>query len=151
MLEFLFDKVVGLLLRDIFIKTQIPPTQVFSCEYCEIIKNNFFKEHLLLIILFRNFIWWWNSLDVFGYKIDIFHIFCAIALIFFIIQVLESGVHGYFVLVFIPKFLVSITFARFTMSQSETTSRIIATSPSDLLWKMWIWVLWILCFAINFL
>ena len=104
----------------------MPPTQVFSCEYCEIIKNNFFKEHLLLIILFRNFIWWWNSLDVFGYKIDIFHIFCAIALIFFIILVLEWGVPSYFVLVFIPKFLVSITFARFTMSQSETTSRIIA-------------------------
>ena len=151
MLESLFKKVVGLLLKYIFIKKEIPPTQVFSCEYCEIIKNNFFKEHLLLIILFRNFIWWWNSLDVFGYKIDIFHIFCAIALIFFIIQVLESGVHGYFVLVFIPKFLASITFARFTMSQSETASRIIATSPCNLLQKMWTWVFWILCFAITFL
>ena len=55
-LEFLFDKVVGLLFKDIFIKKEIPPTQVFSCKYCEII-NNFFKEHLLVIILFQNFIW----------------------------------------------------------------------------------------------
>ena len=110
-MESLFDKVVGLLLKDIFIKKEIPPTQVFSYEYCEIGY-------------------------VFGYNIDIFHIFCVIALIFFIILVLESGVHGHFVLVFIPKFLASITFARFTMSQLETTSRIIETSPSNLLRKM---------------
>ena len=30
-------------------------TQVFFCEHCEIIQNNFFIEHLLLIILFWNF------------------------------------------------------------------------------------------------
>ena len=59
---------------------------------------------------------------------------------FFLVLVLETGLHGYFVLVFIPKSLASITFGRFTKLQSETTSRIIATSPSNLLWKMWIWV-----------
>ena len=109
--------------------------QVLSYEYCEIIKNMFFKEHLLFIILFQNFIWWKNSLDVFGYKIDIFHISCAIALFFFhkcfFFIVLKSEVQGYFVLVFKPKFLESITFARFIMSQSESTSRIITTSPSN--------------------
>ena len=26
---------------------QETPTQVFSCEYCEIFKNNYFEEHLL--------------------------------------------------------------------------------------------------------
>ena len=75
-------------------------------------------------------------MDIFGYKIDIFHISCAIALFSFITFVLESGLHGYFVFVFILKFLVSITFARITTSESETTSSIIATSPSILLWKM---------------
>ena len=37
---------------------------------------------------------------------------CGIALFSFITLVLESRVHGYFVLIFILKFLVSITFAR---------------------------------------
>ena len=53
---------------------------------------------------------------------------------------LKSRVHGYFVLVFIRKLLVSIAFAGLTTSESETTSNIIPTSPSNLLWKMWIWV-----------
>ena len=53
---------------------------------------------------------------------------------------LKSRVHGYFVLVFIIKLLVSIAFAGLTTSESETTSNIIPTSPSNLLWKMWIWV-----------
>ena len=54
MLESLLDKVAGLLLKDNFIKKETP-AQVFSCEYCKIIKNNFFIKHVLLIILFRNF------------------------------------------------------------------------------------------------
>ena len=31
------------------------PTPVFFCEYCEIIEGSFFTEHLLLIVLFRDF------------------------------------------------------------------------------------------------
>ena len=46
---------------------------------------------------------------------DAFHISCTTALFSFITLVLESGVHGYFVLVFIPKFLVSETFSRLTI------------------------------------
>ena len=42
---------------------------------------------------------------------DVFHISGTIALFFFKTLVLESGVHGYFVLVFLPKFLVSLVFA----------------------------------------
>ena len=38
MLEFLIDKVAGLLKKT--------PTQVFSCEYYEIFKNTYFEEHL---------------------------------------------------------------------------------------------------------
>ena len=51
-------------------------------------------------------------LDVFGYKINIFHISCTIAFI-------SSIDHGYFVLVFTPKFLVSVTFACITTSAPE--------------------------------
>ena len=40
-LESLFDKVAGLLIKDIFIKKKTP-TEEFSCEYCKIIKKQFF-------------------------------------------------------------------------------------------------------------
>ena len=52
-LESLFYKAAGLKVC-IFIKKEIP-TQVFSCEYCEIFKSSFLMEHFLFIILFRNF------------------------------------------------------------------------------------------------
>ena len=58
----------------------------------------------------------YDNLEIFGYQIDIFYFSCTIVLLSFITLVLESGVHGYFVLVFIPKFLVSITFAGITTS-----------------------------------
>ena len=41
--------------------------------------------------------WWYNSLDVFEYKIDICHISCAIALLPFRTLVLELEVHCSFV------------------------------------------------------
>ena len=42
------------------------------CFPVKFLRRVFFIEHLLFIILFRNFMWWKNSLDVFGYKLDIF-------------------------------------------------------------------------------
>ena len=76
----------------------------------------FLIEHLLFIILFRNFMWWQNSLDVFGCKIDICHISCAITLFSFIALMLELEFHCYccIYLVFIPKLLVSVTITRIT-------------------------------------
>ena len=101
----------------IFIKKEIP-TQVFSCEYYEIFKNSFLIEQFLFIILFWNFMWWLNSLDIFGYKIKVF-----IFLMYYCLTVvLESGVRGCFVRIFIPTFLVSVTFAT------------IATSAPALFW-----------------
>ena len=89
------------------IKKEIP-TQVFSCECCKIFKNSFLVEHFLFIILLRDDRIIWTSL---GSKLA-FHISCTIALFSFI-----SGVHSYFLLVFIPKFLVSVTsFARISTS-----------------------------------
>ena len=41
MLKYLFNKVVG----------HQTPTKVFFCEYCEIFKNSFFKEHLWSLLL----------------------------------------------------------------------------------------------------
>ena len=79
MLESPFNKVAGLKVC-VFIK------QLFSCEYSETLKTDLF----------------YRTPDNFGYKIDVFHIPCAIALFSFI-TLLESVFHGYSVLVFIPK------------------------------------------------
>ena len=49
MLDSLFNKVAGLNVAGLkiwnFIKKRLK-TQVFSYEYCEIFKNNYFEEHL---------------------------------------------------------------------------------------------------------
>ena len=47
-LESLFNKVAGLKACSFIKKT---PTQVFSCEYCEIFKKPFFIEHLRWLLL----------------------------------------------------------------------------------------------------
>ena len=120
-----FDKVVGLLF-------------LLKNTFCSLYFSEILSDDRIL----------WTSL---GTKLIFFIFFVPLLWFFFIILVLHSGVHGYFALVFIPTFLVSITFAHFRMPHSETTSRIIATSPSNLLWRMWIWLFWILCFAITFL
>ena len=63
-------------------------TKCLSTEFC--------IEYLLFSIFFRKFfdrILW----NVFGYKIDICHISCAIAFFSCITLVLESGVYCYFV------------------------------------------------------
>ena len=61
LLESPFNKVAGLTVC-IFIKKKTP-TQLFSCEYCEILKSTFSYR---------------APVD-FGYKIDIFRILCVIA------------------------------------------------------------------------
>ena len=75
-LESHFDKVAGLKAW-IFIKAETP-TQVFSCEYCEIIKNNFFLEHPLLIILLRNFIGFFGHLWVQNWYFSYFLGHCSV-------------------------------------------------------------------------
>ena len=82
----------------------------FPVNIAKCLSTTFYIEYNPLIMLFRNVMWWWNSFGVFGHKIDIFHISWVIALFSFIIILLE--VHWYFLLVFIPKFLLSVTFAR---------------------------------------
>ena len=109
MLEPLFNKAEDLK-ACIFIKKETP-IQVFCCEYCEIFKIGFFfVEHFTVHYTFPKF---YVMIKFFGHlraqKTDIFHIFFAIAWI-------SLMVHDYSVLVFIPKFLVSVTFASITTS-----------------------------------
>ena len=64
-------------------------------------------------------------------------------------------------LVFIPKFLVSVTFRTLQrrllhhlielLKFRNNNSRVIATIPGDLLWKMWIWAFFniMLCFHFS--
>ena len=47
--ESLFNKVVGLKVCS-FIKQETPP-QLFSCEYCKILKNRFCRKHLWCLLL----------------------------------------------------------------------------------------------------
>ena len=123
----------------------------FSVNIAKLLRTVFFIEHLLLIILFRNFYVMIEFLGRLWVQNWYFSYFLCRFFLLFITLVLESGVHGYFVLVFILRFFVSITFARITTPESETTSSITATSPSNILWRMSIWTFWILCFAIIFL
>ena len=74
--ESLFNK-AGTRKACIFIKKGIP-TQVFSCEYCEIFKNRFLVEHFLFIILLRDDRILWTSL---GTKLTCF-IFLVLLLCF---------------------------------------------------------------------
>ena len=73
------------------------------CFLEKVLRTAFFAEHLTVQYTFSKFYVMIYFLDVFGYKINIFHISCAIALI-------SSMVHAYSVLAFTPEFLVS--FAR---------------------------------------
>ena len=94
------------------IKKEIP-IQVFSCEYC-------IAKFLRTAVLWNTFCYYtfpkfYVMIELFGrlwVQNDVFHISCAIALFSFITLMLESKVHGYFLLVPILRFLVSVTFAR---------------------------------------
>ena len=74
--ESLFNK-AGTLITCVFIKKEIP-TQVFSCEYCEIFKNSFLMEQFLFIIVLCDDRILWTS---FGAKLTCF-IFLVLLLCF---------------------------------------------------------------------
>ena len=71
--------------------------KVFCCEYCEIFKNSLPVEHFLFIILLCDDRIFWTP---FGTKLTCF-IFFVLLLFSFITLLFESGLHSYFVLVFI--------------------------------------------------
>ena len=124
----------------IFIKKEIP-TQVLSCEYYEIFKNSFLIEQFLFIILFWNFMWWLNSLDIFGYKIKVFHISYVLLLNCSV----GIGSPWLFRTYFHTNIFSKRNFRKhYNVGSStilieslkiRTYCRTLATSPSNLLWK----------------
>ena len=120
----LFLKILQLLLRmylrwsDFLIKLQayrpaflLKKRLQHKCFLKKFLRTSFFVEHLTVHYTFSKFYMMIDFLDVFGYKIDIFHISCVIALISFM-------VHTYSVLVFTPTFSLSVSFARIATSAS---------------------------------
>ena len=71
-----------------FIKKRLQH-RCFPMNIANCLSTGFYKEQLPFIMLFRNFMCDRITLDLFGYKIDIFHISCVIALFSFITLVLE--------------------------------------------------------------
>ena len=96
------------------IKKEIP-TQVFSCEYC--IAKFLRTVYCGTISVHCTFLKFYVMIELFGHlwvQNDVFLISCTIALFSFKNLVLESKVHGYFMLFFITEFLVSVNFTRLT-------------------------------------
>ena len=85
---------------------------MFSFEYCEISKCSFSYRTPPVDYTFSKFYVIIEFLDVFGDKIDIFHISCAIALFSFISLVLKLEIYCYFVYIFffMPKVLLCVTY-----------------------------------------
>ena len=111
---------------------------MFSCEYWEIFKNSFFLEHLLFIILFRNFV----TIEFFGclwlHNWHFSHCLCHcfVPLHNFI----RISVPWLFRSCFYTKIFSKCNFCMHYNVGSSTTlfrsnSRITVTSPSNLLWK----------------
>ena len=132
MFESLFKK-GGALKVCIFIKKEIP-TQVFSCECCEIFKNSLLVEHFLFIILLRDDRILWTSL---GTKLACF-IFLVLLLF-----VLHIGSSQLFRTCFNTKisskrnfptdFNVGYSFILIESLKNRNNSRTLATAPSNLL------------------
>ena len=111
MLEFILKK-PALVKACTLIQKKIP-TEVFTCEYC--IARFLRTTFLWNTFCYYTFPKFYVMIELFGglwVQNNVFYISCTIALFSFITLVLESHVHGYFVLVSIAKFLVSVTFAR---------------------------------------
>ena len=150
--EPLFNK-AGALKAYIFIKKEIP-TQVFSCQYWKIFKNSFLVEQFLFIILLRDDRILWTSL---GTKLTCFYS----CFLYYCFVFLHIGSPLLFCTCFHTKISSKCNFrSHFNVGSStilieslktRNNCRTLATAPSNLLWKMWIWVFWVLCFILIFL
>ena len=146
-LESLFNKVAGLNVC-IFIKKETA-TQMLSCEYCEMFKNSFFYRTPPDHCTFPKFYVVIDSLYVFGYKIDIFLYFLCHCFVFFHNSI-RISISWLFRSCFHTKIVTHYNVGPSTILieslKFRNNSRITVTSPSNLLWK-----LWILCIVIIFL
>ena len=80
-----------------------------------------FGTKLTFVIYLVPFIIIYLVLSIIIYLVSfiIYHICHILYFVYFVIIVLELKVHGYFVLVFVSKFLVSVTFTGITMLAPE--------------------------------
>ena len=119
------------------------------CFLKKILRTAFFVEHLTVFSTFSKFYVMVDFFDVFGCKIDIFHMCHCF-----------DFLHGpwLFRTYFHTNIFRKCKFRTHYNVGSSTiliksvnfrnNSGIAASSPSNLLWKLWLWVFWILCFAI---
>ena len=151
LLESLFDKIGGLKAYFFYWKRDTN-TGIFLW-ILRIIENSFFIEHLLLIILFRNF---YVMIEFFGrlwVQNWYFSYFLCHYFIFFHNSSVRIGTPWLFCICIYTKMFSKYNFrTHYNVGiRNRNNIRIIATSPGNLLWKTWIWAFWILCFAIIFL
>ena len=159
MLEFLFNKVAGLK-ACVFIEKETP-TQVFSCEYWEIFKNSFsyrappvhdtFPKFYAMIKFFGRL---WVQNWYFSYFL--YHCF-----VFLHNPSVRIGGPLLFCTCFHAKIFSKCNFyTHYNVGSSailieslmfRNKSRIIAIFAGNILWKMWTWVVWVLCFVNIFL
>ena len=128
----------------IFIKKETP-THLFSCEYCESLKTGFFIDAWRL----------WVQNWCFSYSFGLYSVFLH--------NSIRISISWLFRICFHTKIVtfVKCNFRRHYNVDSSSiltefrmfrnNPRIIVTSHSNLLWKLRIWVFWILCFVIIFL
>ena len=143
MLESPFSRVAGLKVC-IFIKKETP-TQLFSCEYCQILKNGFFIERLTTsgqnwcfsYSLCHCFVFLHNSITI---SLSWLFRTCFYTKIVILVKC-NFRTHYH-----VGSSSILIEWLMFRNNPSITV-----TSPSNLLWKLWIWVFWILRLLLFFL
>ena len=143
MLESPFHKFAGLKVC-IFIKKGTP-TQLFSCEYCKILKNSFFIERLTL----------WVQKWYFSYSLCHCFVFLYNSIRISISWLLRTCFHTKIVTLVKCNLCMHYNVGSSTILIEWLMFRnnpwITVTSPSNLLWKLWIWVFWILRLLLFFL
>ena len=104
--------------------------------------------------------WWWNSFDVFRYNWHLSYLLCDCFV--FLHKSIRISIPWSFRICFHTKIVtfvkcnyrthcnVSSSTFQIESLKFRNNSGITVTSLSSLLWKLWIWVFWILCFAIIF-
>ena len=150
MLEPLFNKAEDLK-ACIFIKKETP-IQVFCCEYCEIFKIRFFfVEHITVHYTFPKFyvmikffghlrVQNWHFSYFFCHSLDFLNgpwLFCTS----FHTEIFSKCN-------FCMHYNVGSSTILIESLKFRNNYRTAVTSPSNLLWKLWIWVFWVLCFVI---
>ena len=158
MLKSVFNKVGGLKVC-IFIKKETL-IQVISCEYCEILKNtSFYRTPPLHYTFPKSYVMieFFGCIWIQNWHFSYFLCHCFV----FLHNSIRISVPWLFSTCFHTKIFSKFNFrAHYNVGSSTilieslkftNNSRITVTSLCNLLWKLWIWVFWILSFVNIFL